>query len=390
MLNFELPFRTKVLLWVLMVVGATTGAAGLLYAPERAWNNYLILVYYATSLGLGAGFFLAAQYVSSAGWSIAIRRIPEAITSILPVAGIGALGLFFGIHKLYEWSDNSLVARDKILQGKSAWLNEPFFICRVTGYFILWICLSRLIVRNSVRQDEDKDPVHTRRNVRNSVLFIILGIYTSCAASFDLIMSLQARWYSTVFGFQALAGAFLSGLAVITVFVILLRKMGHEELFKLEHLYDLGCLMMSFSVFWAYMWVSQHLLIWYSNIPDETSYYVLRHSGAWGFFSILNVLLNWLLPFLALMPRENKRNEKILLQSAIVILMGHWLDVYLMVMPTKFRESPPFGLWELVPFVGTLALLFWVICRSLGKRRLVPVGDPYLVESLSKGGGHGS
>jgi hypothetical protein len=373
------------LLLALMGLGVITGAAGLLCAPERVWLNYLILVFYATSVGLGAGFFLSAQYACSAGWSVAIRRIPEAITGILPIAGIGAAGLLCGIHRLYSWTDPSVIARDKTLQGKASWLNESFFTFRVAGYFIIWILLCKLIVKNSVRQDEDGDPVFTKRNVRNAVLFIILGMYTTCLASFDLLMSLQPDWYSTIFGFQVLSGVFLSGLAVITVVLIVLRRSGYKHLFKSEHLYILGCLILTFSVFWVYMWVSQHLLIWYASIPEETSYYVVRHSGGWGYVSILNVILNWLFPFLVLMPRANKLNDRVMLQASLAVLIGHWVDLYLMVMPSRFADSPPLGGWEIGLFVGSMALLSWVIFRELGKRSLVPVGDPYLVESLSMG-----
>src|SRR5206468_3044123 len=163
----------------------------------RIWPNFLISVFYAAGLGLGAGLFIATQYVSSAGWSVAFRRIPEAVTSILPFAGIGAIGLFFGIHELYGWSHDATRAQDEILRGKSGWLNEPFFIARIVSYFALWIWMSKALVKNSVLQDQDGNPVYTQRNIRNSVLFILLGVYTACLASVDLLMSLQPRWYST-------------------------------------------------------------------------------------------------------------------------------------------------------------------------------------------------
>jgi len=244
--------------------------------------------------------------------------------------------------------------------------------------------MSKALVKNSVLQDQDGNPVYTQRNIRNSVLFILLGVYTACLASVDLLMSLQPRWYSTVFGFLALAGMFQSSLAVITIVVVILRRKGYRKIFSSDHLYDLGRLLMSFSAFWFYMWISQHLLIWYSNIPEETSYYILRHFGGWGYVSFMNVLLNWLVPFVILLPRASKRSEKILLWAAVVSLIGHWLDLYIMVMPSAFHDAPPLGVWEVGPFAGTMALFFLVVFRSLGKRNLVPIGDPYLVESLPR------
>ncbi len=189
-------------------------------------------------------------------------------------------------------------------------------------------------------------------------------------------MSLQPHWYSTVFGLLALSSMFLNALAAITIVAVIVRRLGFEHIITTNHLKDLGILLMSFSVFWVYMWVSQHLLIWYSNIPEETSYYIFRHFGGWGSLSLLNVVLNWFIPFVVLMPRATKRNEKILLQVSIVLMVGHWLDLYIMVMPAVF------GLWEIGTIFGALALFFLITFRTLESRRLVPVNDPYLVESL--------
>lgn len=382
MSTFRISANMNRILLILGVLGLITFIAGLFIAPERIWANFLISFYYLTGLGLGAGMFIAIQYISNAGWSAAIRRIPEAITATLPFAAVGALVLIFGIHTLYEWSHQAVVAQDDILQNKSAWLNEPFFIARTVGYFVLWIILSRVIVRNSVKQDESGEVKYTKRNVRNSVFFIILGVYTFCLASIDWLMSLQHHWYSTVFGWLNLSGMFLNALAVIVVVVVILRHMGYKHIFTTEHLHDLGRLLMAFSFFWVYMWVSQHMLIWYSNIPEETSYYIFRHFGGWGSLSFLNVLLNWLIPFLMLMPRTTKRSDKVMLQAAIILLIGHWLDLYIMVMPSVFGAQPTFGIWEIGTFVGMLAGAFWVVFRALGKRNLVPVKDPYLIESL--------
>jgi hypothetical protein len=326
--------------------------------------------------------FIAIQYISNAGWSTGLRRVPEAITATLPFAAAGALVLLFGMHTLYEWSHGAIVAQDAILQNKQAWLNEPFFVARTIGYFALWIVLSKVIVRNSVKQDDDGDIIFTRRNVRNSVFFIILGVYTFCLASIDWIMSLQPHWYSTVFGWLNLSGMFLNALAAMVVIVVILRHLGYQHLFTTEHLHDLGRLLLAFSFVWVYMWVSQHMLIWYSNIPEETSYYIFRHFGGWGSLSFLNVILNWALPFVMLLPRSSKRSDKVMLRAAIVVLIGHWLDLYIMVMPAMFGADPMFGIWEIGIFVGMMAGFFLIVFHTLAKRNLIPVKDPYLVESL--------
>ncbi|MEE8348671.1 MAG: hypothetical protein V3R94_03810 [Acidobacteriota bacterium] len=381
----KVPLGVRRLLGLLMGFGLLVFVLGLWITPERIWPNFLIAEYYLMSLGLGASFLIAVLYVTNAGWGVAFRRIPEAITSTLVAAAVGAVVLIPGIHHLYHWSHQDAVAEDAILQAKSAWLNQEFFILRLALYFLVWIFMSRVIVRNSVRQDLDGDLVYTHRNVRNSAIFIIVGGYTTCLAAIDLLMSLQPHWYSTVFAWMSLAGMFLSGLAIVVVFLVILRKMGYDNVFTTDHLHDLGKLMHGFCFFWVYMWVSQHMLIWYSNIPEETTYYIFRHFGGWGSLSFLNVLLNWLIPFILLLPRVNKRDDKVMMQMAIVILVGRWLDLYIMVMPATFGAEPLLGIWEIGPMVGVLALFFWIVFRALGKRKLVPTRDPYLCESLPQG-----
>lgn len=381
--QFTISSNVRRLLLVLMVIGLVTFVLGLFLAPERIWPNVLIAVFYVLSLSLGAAFLVAVHYASNAGWGTAIRRVPEAVASALPVAAAAAVLLILGVRPLYEWSHELVVAQDVVLQGKRAWLNEPFFIARLVGYFLIWFVLTRVMVKNSVQQDRDGDLKHTHRNVRNAVLFLILGMVTFSLASFDLLMSLQPHWYSTVFGLLSLSGMFLNGLAIVTIFVIVLRYQGYKRVFTDEHLHDLGRLLMSFSIFWVYMWVSQHMLIWYSNIPEETSYYIFRHFGGWGSLSFLNVLLNWLIPFLVLLPGASKRSDKVMLQACVIILIGRWLDLFIMVMPVTFGATPTLGVWEIGFLVGLLALFFYVVLRNLSRvPNLVPINDPYLVESL--------
>ena len=385
--HFKTPPILARVVGIGMSIGLVSFLVGLFAAPNREWPNLLIATYYLTGLGVGAGFFMAVQYLSNAGWSVAIRRIPEAVTSVLPAAAAGAFLVLCGIHSVYDWSRPSLSSEDGARPGPSVWLNPPFFMARIAAYFLVWIWLSKVIVRNSERQDEDGDPVHTRRNVRNSALFVVLGLCTSVLGSFDLLMSLQPHWYSTIFAFASVSGSFISALAAITVVVVVVRRMGYGEFFRDDHLCDLGRLMLAFSIFWVYLWVSQHLLIWYANIPEETSYYVVRHRESWGALSIVSVVLNWGVPFVLLLPRASKRSEPVLLISAGSILIGHWLDLFIIVMPPKFGDAPPIGIWEIGAFTGILALFFFVVFRSLGKGNLVPIKDPYLVESIP-GTGH--
>ncbi len=380
--HYQVSKKTQRLLAFFTILGLVIFIAGLFVAPKRIWPNFLIAEMYVLSLSLGAALYMAIHYVTNSGWDAAIKRIPEIISTFLPIAAIGGLVLIFGIHTLYEWSHESVVAHDEILLQKASWLNETFFIIRLAVYFTIWIVLSHRIVRNSLLQDQQASLEFTQRNVRNSVLFLVFGGISLILASIDLLMSLQPHWYSTVFPLIVLSGLLVSGIAVITIFVIILRRAGFDHVFTKEHLATLGSLMMSFSVFWVYMWVSQHLLIWYSNLPEETSYYIFRHFGGWGSLSILNVVLNWFIPFIVLLPKQTKRNDKILLQMAIVLLIGHWLDLYIMVMPVFLGAQPTLSLWEIGPMMGFVALFFLVVLHKLSKVPVIPRNDPYLVESL--------
>ncbi len=382
LLTYDVSKTTSRILVIFALSGLLIFIAGLLLAPQRIWPNFLIAEFYVLNLTLGPAFFVAIHYASNAGWDTAIKRIPEIVTSFLPITAIGAIILLFGIHSLYEWSHAGIVAQDEILIKKSGWLNEPFFIARLAIYFSIWISLSLAILRNSLRQDHDPDPKYTVKNVRNSSLFIAFGGLSLVFASIDMLMSLQPHWYSTIFPFVILSGMLVSGISVITILVIILRRFGYDYLFTKEHLAVLGSLLMSFSVLWVYMWVSQHLLIWYSNLPEETSYYIFRHFGGWGSLSFLNVIINWLIPFLVLLPRGSKRNDKILLQMSVVVLIGRWLDLYIFVMPVTLGSQPALSIWEIGPVVGFTAFFFWFVLQKLHKVPIVPVNDPYLIESL--------
>ncbi len=382
LITYQASKKTLRLLSFFSIIGLIIFILGLFIAPKRIWPNFLIAEFYVLSLALGATFYNAIHYAANAGWDTALKRIPETISTFLPIAALGAVVLIFGIHSLYEWSHSLEVAHDEILLKKSAWLNQTFFIIRLAIYFTIWIVFSQAIFRNSLKQDQQPDLIYTQRNVRNSVLFIVFGGLSLVFASIDLLMSLQPHWYSTVYPLIVLSGLFVSGIAVITILVIVLRRAGFDHIFTEEHLATLGSLLMSFSVFWVYMWVSQHLLIWYSNLPEETSYYIFRHFGGWGSLSILNVILNWFLPFIVLLPRQTKRNDKVLLQMSIVLLIGHWLDLYIMVMPVFLGAQPTLSIWEIGPMVGFVSLFFWFVLRKLSKVPIVPVNDPYLVESI--------
>jgi hypothetical protein len=367
----------------LSAAGGLTLALAFAIAPERAWLNLLLASYALATLGLAGVFFVAIQYVCGAGWSVALRRVPEAMIALLPVGAVGLLAIFLVHPGLYPWAAPFWAPAGEAVQFKRLWLSRPFFQARAAVYMIAWAALAWAIIRRSRRQDADGQIGHTRANGRLSAIFLVVGGFTLWLASYDWIMSLEPDWSSTIYGVYHFAGLFLAGLAMILLLTVRLRDRGPlAGVVTQGHLQDLGTLLFAFSTFWAYVWFSQYMLIWYANQPEETIYYIRRLHGPWAILFVLNLLLNWAIPFLAVLPRANKRNPGILAKAAIVVLLGRWLDLYLMIFPPSVPGRPVFGFWELGAVLGAVGV-FWLVVRwAFRQVQPVPLRDPYLVESL--------
>jgi hypothetical protein len=370
-------------LLIVITLGALGSAAGLLFAPARVWPGILLANYYIITLALAGTVFVALTYITRAGWSTVFRRVPESMSRALPVSFGIMLLTVFGISTLYEWSHSSVLAQDHLIAHKAPWLNIPFFVIRIVVYFGIWIGFSVALRKNSELQDRTGDERLTDRNMRISALFLVLAALSFWLASTDWIMSLEAHWFSTIFGVYNISGMLLSGTAALTALLIGLKRRGvFGDLIRPEHLHDLGKLMFAFSTFWMYIWFSQYMLIWYSNIPEETGYYLSRQEGGWLTFTILNVVFNWVIPFVALLSAKAKRMEGLLLNVSIIILIGHWIDLFWMIAPPFMPAAPSIGLWELAPLAAAVALFLLITLKGLTKKHIVPVQDPTLVESL--------
>jgi hypothetical protein len=362
--------------------GALVAVLGVFIAPERAWPNILLASYYLLSLGLAGVVFIALQYISNAGWAVGIRRVPEAVAQVLPIGAALMMIALIGIPTLYEWSFAGS-ANDHLLRAKEDWLNIPFFVVRTVVYVVLWVSLGLAMVRNSRKQDADGDVAHTQKNKQLSAAFLVIFGLTFTLASMDWIMSLEPKWYSTIFGIYNFCGLLLCGLAAITILVIMLRRLGPlQKVVNESHLHDLGKLIFAFSTFWMYIWFSQYMLIWYANIPEEVIYFVRREQGGWQIFAWLNVVFNWVIPFVVLLSQWSKRNEGLLLKVCVIIMIGHWIDLYWMILPPFIKSGPEVSIWEIGPIAGAVALFFLATLRSFAKGNPIPVKDPMLVESV--------
>src|SRR5215831_2239475 len=268
--------RGRQVLFIMLGIGVVGFAAGLYLNNERVWASYLQDAFLCLTLSLGALVFLAINRAANAGWDTAIRRIPEAMMSYLPLGSLLTLGVYLGRHRLFEGLHSIFGYGGKPMVFKNAWLSTPFFFGRMALFLGLWTTLAWLIRRASKRQDADGDLKYTRQIKRYSAIFLLVFGITFSFASFDWLMSIEPLFYSTIYAFYAIAGVLLSGFASITIFVILMRRRGLLPEVNDHHLHNLGKLVFGFSTFWAYIWLCQYLLIYYANLPEETIYYLRR------------------------------------------------------------------------------------------------------------------
>lgn len=379
---FEPKARTVRQMQVLAAVGGLTLLAGLVFAPQQIWLNLLLVSYYLLGLSLAGMVWVAVQYVSGAHWSTALRRVPEAMAALLPLGALGILAILLFHPSLYPWT-GGLHSEGEAIGFKKAWLSLPFFRVRAVIYLLGWLGWTWAMLRSSRLQDADGELRHTRTSTRLAASFLVFFGITFCLASFDWIMSLEPEWYSTVFGFYNFAGLFVSGLAALTLLLVWLQQhTAMKSVITQQHLHDVGKLLFAFSTFWAYLWFCQYMLIWYANLPEETVYYLRRLHGFWQPLFVLNFVLNWVVPFFALLPRMNKQRTGILVRVSIVLLVGRWLDLYLMIMPPFSDGKPQIGIWEIGLVAGLVGVFGLGFLAALRRAPLVPVKDPYLAESL--------
>jgi hypothetical protein len=379
--TYRLPTVAGLLLLLLTATGAVALAAGLLLMPARTWVDLFVLANYLVGLGLGALLLVALHYVTGARWSVPIRRVPEAMTALLPAAALGVLAVLILYPSLYS-GPGAVVEEVSASPLQRVWLNRPFLLARSVVYLALWLGFARAIVGNSRRQDSDAGSAPTVRNLHLSAGFLVVFGVTCWLASYDWIMSLEPKWASTIFGVYNFASLFLSALAAVALLVIgLRRRESFRALVSADHLHDLGTLLFAFSSFWMYTWFCQYMLIWYVNNPEETAYFRLRWQGVWPFWMLLDVILNWGIPFLVLLFRSAKRNPWLLGAVAVVVLAGRWVDLVLMIFPSQAAAAPVPGLLEGGLLVGTVGIFLLAFFWSLGKASLVPLQEPAPVTS---------
>ena len=368
----------------------TVGAIGLLLSfagyfidSAQFFHSYLSSCVFWVSLGLGGLFFTMLHHLVNALWSVVFRRIAETIMITLPILAIFFLPVFLGIHDLYHWSHTEAVASDPILLKKSAYLNSGFFIIRTVFYFIIWFVLAGKLYRASIAQDSGYQESQVKTMGRVSAPGMILFSLSITFAAFDWLMSLDAHWYSTIFGVYFFSGCLLSVLSFMTVSAQYLRKQNIlTDTITLEHYHDLGKLMFAFIIWWAYIAFSQYFIIWYANIPEETYWYLNRWEGSWKYYSLMLLFGHFVVPFLILMLRYSKRNLSVLKWVSIWLLLMHWVDIQWLILPNLYEQGAQVSWMDATTMIGIGGMFVGYIWKRFASQATVPVNDPRLEASI--------
>lgn len=380
--KFEAPQQLKTAIFAAMFIGLLGLAYGLFKAPDRLWTSYLVSFFFFACLGLGGMFFISFNHVAGAGWSVSIRRIAESFTSFLPAMFIGSVILILGFKYLYPWADPSQAHR--MTGGKALYLAPWFVTLRLVIFGLGCLIFKKIMVGNSIKQDQNGDHALTHKNVGYSIGFIAFFAIFFTLFSIDLLMSLLPSWYSTIYGIYAFAGMIQSTMAVLALMIIWLKNSKWVSGYiTVEHQHDVGKYMKGFTIFWAYIAFSQFMLIWYANIPEETEFYLMRSHSGWLGVSVALLVFRFAVPFLALLPRDAKRNDMNLAAVAILVLVMQYVDIYWLVYPNFFDGIPQFGFLEISIFVGFAGVFLKLMTGFMTKNNLVAIKDPRMHEALN-------
>jgi hypothetical protein len=356
---------------------------------NKPWAALYVACIFFLLITMGVLAFYGIQQVAQAGWSPVLFRVMQGITAYLPVASIIFFAILlmsgFHIHHLFGWmqegvTDPKSPNYDEIIAGKSGYLNFAFWISRAAIFLLGWNLYRYLSRKNCLAQDEASDNVFYKKNFKMSAAFLVFFIVSESIMSWDWIMSIDAHWFSTLFGWYVFASFVVSGVTVIQLVTIYLKSKGYLENVNSSHIHDLSKFMFGFSVFWTYLWFSQFMLIWYANIPEEVTYFKTRIEmfpvTFWGAF-----FMNFVFPILLLINSDFKRIYWIVVMGGIVILAGHYIDFFNMIMPGTVGDRWFIGVPEISALLFFAGLFIFVVFSALTKAPLVPKRNPFIEES---------
>ncbi|PKB42121.1 quinol:cytochrome c oxidoreductase quinone-binding subunit 2 [Cellulophaga sp. RHA19] len=351
---------------------------------NKPWAALYVAAFFFFMIALGVLAFYAIQRAAQAGWSPLLFRVMEGITAYLAPGGIIVFVILLAsvahMNHLFVWMDADVVAHDKLLQGKAGYLNGTFFLIRAAIFLGGWIAYRTISRKLSLAQDAADDNTNFVKNFRWSAGFLVFYLVSESMMSWDWIMSVDPHWFSTLFGWYVFASMFVSGITVIAMVTIYLKSKGLLEDVNDSHIHDLAKFMFGISIFWTYLWFAQFMLIWYANIPEEVTYYVTRiQDYNLPFFGM--VAMNFLFPLLLLMNSDYKRVNWFVIMAGVVILAGHYLDIFNMIMPATVGDQWSIGLSEICSVLFFAGLFIFVVFRALTTAPLQPKRNPFIGES---------
>jgi hypothetical protein len=374
--------RTRAL--TIGVLGSGVAAALGMADPAQFYQSYLLAFVYWFGIALGALALLMVQHLTGGAWGVVIRRVLEAATRTLPLLAVMFVPLAFGLSYLFPWTDTEKVLADPVLRQKMAYLNVPFFLARAAIYFVVWLGMATLLSRWSNGQDETGDPRFADRMRKLSGAGLILWGATITFASIDWLMSLEPHWYSTIFGILMMGG---QGLGAMAFSIITLRWLSEREplagVIKQAHFHDLGNLLMTFVVLWAYFSFSQLLIIWSGNLPEEIPWYLHRIEGGWAAIAIVVAVFYFAVPFILLLSRRTKRRARSLAMVAGGVLAARLVDLFYLIAPEFSKQGFVFHALDFAAVIGVGGLWVAFFTRELGRRPLLPVNDPELESAIA-------
>ena len=381
-LKKELPGNIRQVGWALLVAGFVIAALGYALDPRRMAFDNIIGYLFIASVAVGSVFLIALEYIGGAVWSTPMRRVNEFLGAMVLLLPLVALPLFFHLHDLFHWTHEEALAADKVLAGKSPYLNVDFFLIRFVVIFALWSLFYFLFTRNSTKQDTTRDPKLTTINIRLAAIFLPVFAISLTLTAVDWAMSLEPHWSSTIFGVYYFSGTVLASISAATVVIIYFHENGYLPKLQRDSFYSLGALLFAFINFWAYIAFSQFLLIWYANLPEETVWFMARWKNGWQYVSVLLILVHFAVPYFALLTQDSKMDLNRLKLMAWWILFAHLLDLYWLVMPT-YSENVSVSWMDLGFPMLSVGLMIAVVAYKMKRNNAVPIGDPKLERGLS-------
>src|SRR5216110_1435538 len=369
-------------LGVVAVIALVLCLVGAFVSPHQFSYSWLFAFGFFFTLCAGCFFWTIVHHATDAEWSVVVRRQLENIADLLTVLAVLFVPILLLRHHLYSWMD---IPRgvEAALDSKRAYLNSQFFVLRAVVFLGFFLLAALALRRFSVLQDKDGNPRFTID--MRKVSFISLPMFALCLTfgAFDWLMSLNYRWFSTMFGVYIFAGAAGSSMSLLVLVITALRQAGYlKDVVTLEHYHIMGKWMFAFCVFWAYIGFGQYMLIWYANIPEETQYFLTRNTESWWYLSMVLVFGRFFGPFLILLLQSIKKHPHQLCYVAIWILLMQLLDMYLVVLPALHGTGVHVSVWDFAALIAIGTTLAFIYLRIVGKTSLFPVRDPRLIESL--------